>query len=204
MRNLSSLEKDSLKELFNIGMGRAAAAIGQLTEEVIELSVPRLYLLSRMQAATLLGKTLQDTVWSICQRLTGEFDAEAMLIFPEDNSLEIARLLLGNAVDAQALTYLEQEAVSEAGNIILSACIGTILNILDADLHFEPATVQRGECGEVLKVSGHDYSSILLVHVSFALERRSIQGYLAFVQDSQATERLIRKIEGLWSGGAHQ
>jgi chemotaxis protein CheC len=198
MRDLSPLEKDSLKELFNIGMGRAAASLGELTDEIIRLSVPRLYLLSRLQAATLLGKALNDYVWAICQRLTGEFNAEAMLLFPDDSSLEIARLLAGDTIEPEELAHLEQDAVREAGNIILSACLGTILNILDADLHFETLTVQRGECGEILQVPGNDHRSILLVHVSFALERRAIHGYVAFVQDSEATERLIHKIEGLW------
>ena len=51
---------------------------------------------------------------------------KALLIFPEQNGLDLVRLILRNSPPLSEMTEMEQEAFSEVGNIILNSCVGSI------------------------------------------------------------------------------
>ena len=55
MVNLSELENDALVEIFNIGVGHAAAAMSEIVNEEVTMSVPSITFLNRADAAALLG-----------------------------------------------------------------------------------------------------------------------------------------------------
>ena len=61
MLNLTELQRDTITELLNIGMGRAAAALNDMVGEEVALSVPSVEVLSRRAAAGLSsGGSLED------------------------------------------------------------------------------------------------------------------------------------------------
>jgi chemotaxis protein CheC len=56
MFNLSELENDALIEIFNIGVGQAAASMSAIVNEAVRMSVPSISFIPRAEAARLLGK----------------------------------------------------------------------------------------------------------------------------------------------------
>ena len=58
----------------------------------------------------------------------GPFSGRALLIFPEAQSLELVRSIVGAEHSLEDVIDLEQEALAETGNIILNACLATIAN----------------------------------------------------------------------------
>jgi chemotaxis protein CheC len=55
MFNLSELENDALIEIFNIGVGQAAASMSAIVNEAVRMSVPSISFIHRAEAARLLG-----------------------------------------------------------------------------------------------------------------------------------------------------
>src|SRR3954462_9409847 len=111
MFNLSELQHDALVEIFNIGVGHAAAAMSDIVSEEVTMSVPSISFLNRHEAAALLGRA-DNRICGISQHYDGAFKPEAILMFPEDKSLEIVRLMVGEVVPLTELTEMEQEAMS--------------------------------------------------------------------------------------------
>jgi chemotaxis protein CheC len=195
MMLLSELENDALVEIFNIGVGQAAASMGALVNEEVTMSVPSISFLNRAEAGQLLGGKGGERICGVSQYYQGAFSTEAILMFPEDKSLEIVRLMVGESVPLQELTEMEQEAMSEIGNIILNSCVGTLANIFQHQLEGSLPQYHVGTSEEILAASGSAAGTVvLMLHIDFILEKHQIHGYVAFVLDVSALHDLKGQI----------
>ncbi|MGZ3182442.1 MAG: chemotaxis protein CheC [Telluria sp.] len=195
MFNLTELQHDALLEIFNIGVGHAAAAMSDIVNEEVTMSVPSISFLNRADAAALLGRE-SARVCGVSQHFEGAFQTEALLMFPEDKSLEIVRLMVGDAVPLAELTEMEQEAMSEIGNIILNSCIGTLANIFGQELSGSLPMYHVGSSEAVLTASGSPGDTmVLMLHIDFILEKHEIHGYVAFILDMTALHDLREQID---------
>ena len=88
MIDLSELEHDTISELINIGVGRAASSLSEMVEQPVELTVPRITFVERF-SDTELAKAPTEVVSAVSQTFDGPFKGEAMLVFPEERSLEL-------------------------------------------------------------------------------------------------------------------
>jgi chemotaxis protein CheC len=181
---LSELELDALAELVNIGVGRAASSLGAMVGEQVLLSVPSVVVVSRSHAVALLGGTRQDLLVAVRQAFHGDVSGRALLIFPEKNSLELVRAVVGERLSLEDILELEHEALAEIGNIILNACIATVANLLERTLTMSLPEIIRGDSEGLfdLAVSISD-DVVLFVHINFSLKGHQIVGYVAMVMD---------------------
>jgi chemotaxis protein CheC len=194
---LSELEHDALVEIFNIGVGQAAAAMSGIVNEAVTMSVPSISFLNRADAAGLLGHRGEQTqrICGVSQHYAGAFETEAILMFPEDKSLEIVRLMVGELVPLSELTEMEQEAMSEIGNIILNSCVGTLANIFEQELQGSLPVYHVGTSEDILSASGSAADSVvMMLHIDFILEMHQIHGYVAFILDVSALRDLKEQI----------
>ena len=195
MFNLSELQHDALVEIFNIGVGHAAAAMSEIVNEEVTMSVPSITFVNRADAAAMLGNKEASRVCGVSQHYEGAFKTEAILMFPEDKSLDIVRLMVGESVPLKELTEMEQEAMSEIGNIILNSCVGTLANIFQHELRGSLPAYHVGTSDEILTASGSEPDAVvLMLHIDFVLEKHQIQGYVAFVLDLSAMHDLKAQI----------
>lgn len=197
MFSLTELENDALIEIFNIGVGQAAASMSAIVNETVRMSVPSVSFINRTEAARLLdGKAPEaGAICGVSQHYEGAFSTEAILMFPEDKSLEIVRLMVGESVPLKELTEMEQEAMCEIGNIILNSCVGTLANIFQRELHGSLPQYHVGTSDEILIASGSRHDTVvLMLHIDFVLEKHQIHGYVAFVLDISALHDLKEQI----------
>ncbi|MES2153441.1 MAG: chemotaxis protein CheC [Pseudomonadota bacterium] len=196
MLNLSELQHDALVEIFNIGVGQAARAMSEIVNEEVTMSVPSISFLNRADAAAMLGNKDGNRVCGVSQHYGGAFQTEAILMFPEDKSLDIVRLMVGESVPLKELTEMEQEALSEIGNIILNACVGTLANIFAQELSGSLPEYRIGTSGEILQASGGQADTVvLMLHIDFILEKHQIHGYVAFILDLSALQDLQGQVD---------
>ncbi|MBV7535858.1 chemotaxis protein CheC [Duganella sp. sic0402] len=197
MFQLTELENDALIEIFNIGVGHAAASMSAIVSEAVRMSVPSISFIPRAEAARLLGacEAAPERICGVSQHYAGAFETEAILMFPEDKSLEIVRLMVGEAVPLKELTELEQEAMCEIGNIMLNSCVGTLANIFQRELQGSLPQYHVGTSEEILSASGNlDDTVVLMLHIDFVLERHQIHGHVAFVLAISALHDLKEQI----------
>ena len=196
MFTLTELQHDALVEIFNIGVGHAARAMSEIVSEEVTMSVPSISFVNRAEAAAMLGNTDSLRVCGISQHYEGAFSTEAILMFPEDKSLDIVRLMVGESVPFKELTDMEQEAMSEIGNIILNSCIGTLANIFDQELSGSLPAYHVGTSEEILTASGGEADAVvLMLHIDFILEAHQIHGYVAFILDLTALRDLQHQVD---------
>lgn len=194
--NLTELQRDALVEAFNVGVGQAAASLANIVNEEVKLSVLTLQLIPRQGAMQQFSFRNNDNICAVAQRFSGAFDAQGFLIFPEEKGLEIVRRMVGDTLSLKELTELEQEAMSEIGNILLNACVGTLANLFQRPLNSTLPTYHLGTPEEVLGMyieSGEE--AVLLLHIDLTLEQHEIQGYVAFLLSVDSIANLISEVD---------
>jgi chemotaxis protein CheC len=63
---------------------------------------------------------------AIRQTYEGEFDTDAILMFAQESSLDLVRMMVGNDLPEEELGEMAQDAMAELGNIILNAVISNL------------------------------------------------------------------------------
>jgi chemotaxis protein CheC len=181
---LSALENDALTEVFNLGVGRAAAAMSQIVGEAITMSFPRIVFQSRNEAARALGSEQQRKVCAVTQHYRGAIDTEAILMFPEERSLDIVRLMLSHELVGDGLSELEQEAISEIGNIVLNNCMSALATLTGHSLEGSLPAYRLGTGDDILRGSEEQWDGLVLtLEIAFNVEAHDIEGYLAVLLD---------------------
>lgn len=196
MMTLNELEQDALGEIFNIGVGVAADVLSQMVNETVHLSVPVVEMVSHEQAASYYLNRVKRPLCAIRQTYVGDVTTDAILMFPEENSLELVRAMVGGDVPVEELPEMERDAMAEIGNIILNAVISSMsttlglafdgslpeVSIIDAEAIFTDA-MDRYE-------GGSKPSTVLALTIDFELAARQVNGYLAFLLDIPSSEKL--------------
>ena len=113
--------------------------------------MPKVALMSRREAIRTLGERESKSLVAVHQIFEGDITGRALLIFPEERSLELVRAVVGSELSLEEIIELEQEALAETGNIILNSCLATIANTLESNLKISlPGSPARREL-EVLQ-----------------------------------------------------
>ncbi|ALG68125.1 chemotaxis protein CheC [Beggiatoa leptomitoformis] len=195
MIQLSELEIDVITELLNIGMGQAAASLSAMVDAEVKLSVPNIELVSRQSAAHSINSTPEQQITAIKQRFHGSFWGEAILLFPQEKSIDLTLAIIKQALPLETLRELEQDAMMEVGNIILNSCLGSFANILGHELINELPTFSIGSAVDVLHSSiPVEQDIIMLLKIDFTLQTKDIIGYVAFILDISSIEELKTKV----------
>ncbi|MBT3204765.1 MAG: chemotaxis protein CheC [Gammaproteobacteria bacterium] len=194
--DLTELEADLLAELFNIGVGRAADSLSRMVNQEVKLSVPSVEFRSVREMADYLGG--DNIICSVSQNMTGEFDARSMLLFPEDNSMEVVRLLMGDHLSDELVADMQEEALNEIGNIVLNACIGSIATTLDKQFDVGLPEFEADIPMNLLSSSvSSEADGVLLIRINMDLSESNVKGYLAFLLGPASQENLRRSLKTL-------
>lgn len=189
---LTDLEQDTLAELFNIGVGQAAASLSEMTQQEVLLSIPAVTLMGSNELPAKLNEE-DDHLCSIRQAMTGQVQGQSILLLPNGDSLEIVRSMLGGEVSSEILAELQEEALTEIGNIVLNACIGSIANILELEFEVEPPVFQQQLSSGSL--SGHESPGndvALHLHIDLTLKESAVTGYMVFLMSSLSFHELSK------------
>ena len=183
--HLGELELDALTELVNLGVSNAALSLGEMARDEVILSVPRVSVVTREQAITHLHERNTKRLVAVQQDFDGDISGRALLIFPEAQSMELVRAVVGGDLSLEDIMELEQEALAETGNVLLNGCLSTLANNLERSFRISLPEVIHGEGTEFFSSSprrqvGND---VLFVYINFAIRQRNIQGYLAMLLD---------------------
>jgi len=180
---LSAIEKDALAEIGNMGVSRAATSLRQMLGEQVLLSVPAVHIVSREIAAKLVEQGSTPRLVAVQQSFEGPFSGKALLIFPEAQSLELVRTILGDEQSLEDVIDLEQEALAETGNIILNACLATIANVLQRTMRMSLPSVVRGDGATLFADSDAGGNLVLFLYIDFMIKKRDMHGFIALLMD---------------------
>ena len=204
--DLTSVQQDALVELINIGFGRAAASLSKLTGHRVQLQVPEITMCPIEQMATHLRPLLQnEEVASVHQIFSGPVEGDALLVLDQNSAAILKELLTNEPALPLEIDRSAREVLTEIGNILLNACLGTFGNLLKVQVSFSVPHLAletlEGIVGSIT-VGRQGLRYALIVHAAFRLRDSSLTGYLVIVLGVASIERLIRALES-WEAEQH-
>ena len=182
---LNELELDALTEMLNIGVGQAATSLREMVGEQVQLSVPRVSLVSRESAIATLGASEVSSLVGVHQVFEGDIVGRALLIFPDTKSLELVKAVAGGNLSLEEIIELEHEALAEIGNIILNGCVATMANMLERTLKMSLPEIIRGAPARFFNLEPPPAAGdvVMFLYINFTIRNRDIRGYIAMLMD---------------------
>jgi chemotaxis protein CheC len=198
--DLTPVQEDALIELLNIGFGRAAASLSQLTGHRVLLEVPQVTIHPVGEVAAALEGVIKADVASVHQIFSGPVAGDALLMLDQSGAAMLKELLTNEPALPLSIDASAREVITEIGNILLNACLGTFGNILDVQVTFSVPRLSLESVGailETLRVHREGVRYALVIHAGFKLRDAEVRGYLVIVLSVASLDRLLREVE-LW------
>lgn len=198
MTDLTQDEKDAVGEIFNLAIGQSASNLSTMLREEIQLTVPSIKFLPRIEALEEVTAGPEYDCCAIRQNFGGSLNGESWLVFPATKSLELVRSLLDELDDLEDMTDLEQEALGEVGNVVLNSCLATLANHLELQLDVDLPEVYSGETrDQILPTDSRHPPDLItmLVDVGFTVKNRMIEGQILVVLELQSMKALVAAVD---------
>jgi chemotaxis protein CheC len=195
---LTASQKDALTELINIGYGRAAGALSELTGYRVSLEVPRITMHRIEHIAPLLSRLVEGEVATVNQVFSGPVGGNALLLIDERSAAMLSRLLSDEDGAAHNLDANGREIITEVSNILLNACLGVFGNLLQVQVSFAVPRLQVSGVRSVLESLTIDTEELqygLMIHTRFHLRASNVTGYLIIILGITSLDRMLRELD---------
>lgn len=198
--NLTPEQLDSLTETINIGVGRAAASLGELVGYRVILRVPRLEVFDLDDPPKTLGLPEEESLASIHQSFKGRFSGKGVLIFPEQSGKVLASLLTGEDFTQEQMNDECEGALTEVGNIFLNAILGTMAKMILGPVSYEIPTFEQSNLEAVFKDftsldQAEMESKVVLAETTFEVAGQNIFGRVLVFCRIQSLQEFFNELK---------
>ncbi len=195
---LTPYQKDALTELVNISFSRAASSLAELTGHRIELTVPQVEIYPINELNRVLSNYVNGEVATVHQFFDGKVSGDAFMILDYNGSVMLSNLLTERQKNTGKLDASDREVLTETGNILLNACLGTLGNVLKIHITFTVPMMNLDSLDSLIKtiIIGRDeLRYAIVVTMMFSVQDASVQGYLMIVLGVTSLDYLLQIIE---------
>ena len=192
-RNLTILQKDSIKEFFNIGAGYAATSLSEFVGKKTDMTVPEIKIISMDQL--LLMNEAEEEVISVHVRVIGDIGG-SVIFMSDKTSMEklLENLLMGNDI----LTEYGQSAVSEVGNIITGSYLNAISSFTGFTIVPSVPAFSYDMLAAILSTTfieaGQYDENILNLETAFLVDDNKVDGHFYYIPANNSLEKILSKL----------
>lgn len=166
-----------LQELINIGVGRGAQVLNTLLSHHVVLDVPQVTETRPAQLIDALGIEESQNLSCVQMGYRGALQGEVQLLFPADAASQMVNLLVEDGYAPEELDFIRQATMTEVGNIVINAVVGTLSNLFGFHLQYTLPVYRGGTLSAIedqAELSAMEV--ILLARTRFTIEELSLTG----------------------------
>ncbi len=195
LETVSPLQQDVLQELVNIGMGRAAGALNQMTHSHVELQAPDVRVVN-LSTLRRFARSLDGAPLDVVRlRFTGGFSGTSCLFFSREAGTWLVDLMFGGGEAPSDLAPFRADTLKEVGNIVLIWIMGAIGNAISSSFEFQP--LEYLDSLEPLTRDHSEEGRGLMVKATFKLRDAVVQGDILMLFDGQDCHLLLQAVDRL-------
>jgi len=190
--NYTEIELDALRELANIGAGTAATSLSGLLGMPIDVNVPTAAALPLADAIDATGPA-DLCVTGVAIPLDGDFDATALMLFPE---ADVATLcgLLGLEPDSEYAA----SALGEVVNILCASYLGALGDMTGLQIELGPPEqvmdMLGAIMGSILAMSAGASDITLMLDSALIIEGEACSLSFLLIPSSDGVEDLLSQL----------
>jgi len=194
---LTARQEDALREVAHLGSAQAASMLARLVGDVgVLVDVPVVLAANRWQIGWLLGGRDVRVVaasFGIASEELPDFGAELWWVLKHDDAERLGRRLLSRPGVSGPLSTTSRAALSEAANIVASACLSTVGTMIHARLvPSVPEVVETTVAALVGEEEGNFRTVLAAPFVS--TNAPSFSGWLVLIIPQAGREDVLRRL----------
>jgi chemotaxis protein CheC len=189
---LSTAQVDALKELINIGVGRAAGVLNEMVQAHISLQVPFVQILSSNEFRDNVSTLGEGQLAAVRLGFSGSFCGTAELVFPPESASNLVSVVTGEEPGTPELDAVRSGTLSEVGNILLNGVMGSIGNVLQRRVHYSLPNYIEDTLDNLVSPEGLESdSTILMARTRFTIEQLQVEGDIILLFEVGSFDELL-------------
>ena len=195
---LTSLEIDTLREIGSIGTGNAATALSQMMNREVRITLPEVRIMGYNEAIEWIGGPEEVTA-GVLVKMSGDVGGIMLSVQKLELVNLVLRAMLGESIKSyEHLTELEQSALVEIGNIMISTFINALSGLADVHIKVTVPAFAVDMQGAILTVPMAEYGGmsdyLMAIGGNFVCDGKEVPCHLLLSPDLRSLDFLLRKL----------
>lgn len=193
---LTSLQLDTVREVINMGVGRAAGILNKMFSSRIKLQVPFVKVLSSEELIKEIDDGLHENISSVNLSFKGEFSGLAKLIFPTESAAKLVTAFIEEETDEEDMDEIRSATLAEIGNIVLNSLMGSIGNTLKLRINYSTPTYLEDRIEQLLSIRKAEVEPMsMLARTRFSIEDLDITGDFVLLFEIGSLRNFLKMID---------
>ena len=195
---LTSMEIDTLREIGSIGTGNAATALSQMLGKEVRITMPEVRIMGYNEAIEWIGGPEAVTA-GVLVKMVGDVGGIMLSVQKLELVNFILETMLGQGIQSyEDLEELQQSALIEIGNIMISAFVTALSGLAGIDISLTVPAFAVDMQGAILAVPMAEYGGmsdyLMTIGGNFVCNGQEIPSHLMLSPDLRSLDFLLRKL----------
>ncbi len=197
---LSTIQADAIQELGNIGAAHAATTLSLMLGSTIEMSVPAIKIVDLAQLGNYMG---EESAAMVAFELQGDIAHGGFVLFyiTRESAIRMTNTMLGITETNRPLSEMDESALLEVGNIMVSAFLDATAELLGfVMLPSPPAlTIDMAHAAmqSLIAQMQEDTNEVLLFSTELVCTEYKIDSDIIMMPERSTLERIITLLENM-------
>ena len=200
---LSDVQADAIQELGNIGAAHAATTLSQMLGSTIEMSVPAIKVVDLAQLGGYMG---EESAAMVAFEPQGDIPHGGYILFyiTRESAVRLTNTMLGMTEMNRLFTEMDESALLEVGNIMVSAFLDATAELLGfVMLPSPPAlTIDMAHAAmqSLIAQMQEETNEVLLFSTELVCEEHKIDSDIIMMPETSTLVRIVGLLEDMVKG----
>jgi len=200
---LSEVQADAIQELGNIGAAHAATTLSQMLGSTIEMSVPAIRVVDLAQLGNYMG---EESAAIVAFELQGDIPHGGYILFyiTRGSAIRLTNTMLGISEMDRPMTEMDESALLEVGNIMVSAFLDATAELLGIVMLPSPPalTIDMAHAAmqSLIAQMQEETNEVLLFSTELVCEEHRIDSDIIMMPETSTLRRIIGLLENMMKG----
>ena len=195
---LTSMEIDTLREIGSIGTGNAATALSQMLGKEVRITMPEVRIMGYNEAIEWIGGPEAVTA-GVLVKMGGDVGGIMLSVQKLELVNFILETMLGQGIRGyEELEELQQSALIEIGNIMISAFVTALSGLAGVNINLTVPAFAVDMQGAILSVPMAAYGGmsdyLMTIGGNFVCDGKEVPSHLLLSPDLRSLNFLLRKL----------
>ena len=200
---LSAVQADAIQELGNIGAAHAATTLSQMLGSTIEMSVPAIRVVDLSQLGQYMG---EESAAMVAFELQGDIPHGGYILFyiTRESAVRMTNTMLGLTEINRPLSEMDESALLEVGNIMVSAFLDATAELLGIVMLPSPPalTIDMAHAAmqSLIAQMQEETNEVLLFSTELVCEEHRIDSDIIMMPETSTLVRIVGLLEDMMKG----
>jgi chemotaxis protein CheC len=200
---LSTIQSDAIQELGNIGAAHAATTLSQMLGSTVEMSVPAIKAIDISELGQYMG---EESAAMVAFELQGEIQHGGYIIFyiSKESAIRLTNTMLGLTDMNRAMNEMDESALLEVGNIMVSAFLDATAELLGFIMLPSPPALSldmaHAAMSTLIAQMGEEIDEVLLFSTELVCEEHKVDSDIIMLPETKTLAKIVELMENMMKG----